>query len=65
MNNLSSLQLLAVFNLSMDVMLVSSGLTVLSLLIGDHLIIYFKLEERYPKLAKLIRLKTTLNKYYK
>lgn len=65
LENLNNFQLAAVFNLIMDSMLISTGLTIISIFIGDHLIQMFNLDKRLPRLANLIRLKSTLSKYYK
>jgi len=65
LETLSSLQLAALFNLMVDYLILSSAFTVLSLLIGDHLIETLKLNERYPRLANIIKLKSKMNKYYK
>lgn len=35
-----------------------------TLLIGDHLIKYFEIETKYPKLARYIKFQLTMRKYY-
>lgn len=64
LSNLSSEQLVIVFNISGYVMLLSTLTTITTLLIGDQLINLLKLEVKYPKLAKYIKFKQTLNKHY-
>lgn len=62
---LSTDKIVAVFNIIIDSVLLVNLFSVISLLMGEHLIEFFKLDVRYPKLAKLIRLKNTVSKYYK
>jgi len=37
--------------------------TITTFLIGDHLIHYFELDSKYPKLAKYIKIQLTFRKY--
>jgi hypothetical protein len=64
LSTLSSDQLVIVFNLSGYIMLFFTVTSITTILIGDQLINIFKLEIRYPKLAKYIKFKQTLNKHY-
>jgi hypothetical protein len=61
---LSSEQLVFLFNLLGYVQLFLIMTTILTILIGDHLINYLKLETKYPKIAKYIKFKQTINKLY-
>ena len=61
---LSSEQRVILFNLSGYLILFMLLTDLTSILIGDHLIQYFKLEKRNPKLAKYIKFKQSLNRYY-
>jgi hypothetical protein len=45
-------------------MLLMTLTSITTILIGDEIIKNFKLEIKYPKLAKYIKFKQTLNKYY-
>jgi hypothetical protein len=64
LTTLSSEQMVIVFNISGYIMLLFTLTSITTLLIGDQLINFFKLETKYPKLAKYIKLKQTLNKHY-
>ena len=56
-------QLVALFNIIGYVTILFTLFSITTLLIGDYLIDNFKLEIRFPKLAKLIRIKQILNKH--
>jgi hypothetical protein len=56
-------QLVALINIFGYCMILFTLFSITTVLIGDYLIDKFKLEIRYPKLAKLIRIKQTLNKH--
>lgn len=58
-------QTVAFFNLIIDFSLGYSLFTIASLFMGEHIIDYFKLDIKYPKLASLIRLKININKHLK
>jgi len=60
----SSEQVVIIFNLFGYVILFEIMTTISTLLIGDHLINYLKLETKYPKIAKYIKFKQTINKLY-
>jgi len=64
LTTLSSEQMVIVFNISGYIMLLFTLTSITTLLIGDQLINFLKLETKYPKLAKYIKLKQTLNKHY-
>jgi hypothetical protein len=64
LSSLSSEQLVIVFNISGYIILLITLTSITTLLIGDQLINLLKLEVKYPKLAKYIKLKQTLNKHY-
>ena len=61
---LSSEQLVILFNLAGYVSLILVMTNITTLLIGDHLIKYFNLETKYPKIASYIKYKQTINKFY-
>lgn len=63
LSTLSSEQIVIVFNIIGYIALMSSLTTLVSLLIGDQIIKSLNLETKYPKLAKYIQLKQTVNKY--
>lgn len=64
LSGLSSDQLVNVFNIIGYVTLLMILTDITILLIGEQLIKNLKLETKYPKLAKYIKLKQTLNKHY-
>jgi len=64
LSTLSSEQMVIVFNLIGYSSLLITVTSITTLLIGDQLINSLKLEIRFPKLAKYIKLKQTLNKHY-
>lgn len=64
LNTLSSDQMVIIFNISGYIMLLFTLTSITTILVGDQIINIFKLEIRYPKLAKYIKLKQTLNKHY-
>ena len=57
-------QLVALFNIFVNIMILTTLTSIVIVLIGDYLINKLNLEVRYPKLAKYIRLKEKLNKHY-
>jgi hypothetical protein len=65
LNGLSLDQIVAFFNLIIDFSLGFSLYTLASLFMGEHIIDYFKLEIKFPKLASLIRLRININKHLK
>ena len=45
--------------------MIFGGMTsITSILFGEYILNYFKLESKWPKLAKYIKLKQKVNKYY-
>jgi len=64
LSTLSSEQMVILFNLIGYSSLFFTVTSITTLLIGEQLINSFKLEIRFPKLAKYIKLKQTLNKHY-
>jgi hypothetical protein len=64
LSTLSSEQMVVVFNIIGYFMLLMILTSITTLLIGDQLINILKLETKYPKIAKYIKFKQTLNKYY-
>lgn len=64
LSTLTSEQMVIVFNILGYIMLLITLTSITTLLIGDQLINILKLEIRYPKLAKYIKLKQTINKHY-
>ena len=64
LNNLSLDQIVALFNIICEIMILMALTSICILLIGDFLINKFNLDTRYPRLSKYIRMKEKLNKYY-
>jgi len=63
-DQLSLEQLVALFNIIGFGMVLGTLISISTLLIGDYLIDKLKLDIRYPKVSKYIRLKQSLNKHY-
>lgn len=64
LSTLTSEQMVIVFNILGYIVLLITLTNITTLLIGDQLINFLKLERKYPKLAKYIKLKQILNKHY-
>jgi hypothetical protein len=56
-NSLNFEQTLAITHISGSLFILISLFTISTILYGNYLIEYFKLESKYPKLAKLIRIR--------
>jgi hypothetical protein len=54
----------ALFHISAAIGIFLCLLTIISIIYGDMLIKYFNLEEKYPKLAKIIQLRRKFQQYY-
>jgi hypothetical protein len=63
LSTLTSEQLVIVFNITGYIMLLTTLNSITSILLGDQLINWLKLEIKYPKLAKFIKFKQILNKH--
>ncbi len=63
--NLTLDQLVSLFNLAIDLSLSFSIFNIINIFLGEHLINYFKLENKYPKIAYFIRLRIKLNSHLK
>jgi len=61
---LSSEQMVIMMNLFGYVSLTGVVTSIITVLMGDHIIKYLKLETKYPQAAKYIRYKQTINKLY-
>jgi len=64
LSTLTSEQTVIVFNIIGYISLLITLTSITTILLGDKIINLLKLEIRYPKLAKYIKFKQTLNKYY-
>jgi hypothetical protein len=64
LNTLTSEQMVIVFNIIGYTSLLITLTSITYILLGDQIINLLKLESKYPKLAKYIKFKQTLNKYY-
>lgn len=64
LNNLSLDQIVALFNIICEIMILMALTSICILLIGESLINKLNLDTRYPRLSKYIRMKEKLNKYY-
>jgi hypothetical protein len=63
LSTLSFEQYNAVAHLSSAICMLVFLLSIISILFGDQLINYFKLEERFPKLVTIFKIRTKLNKF--
>jgi len=63
-NSLDMVQTLAVMHISGSIVILLSLYSIICIFFGNSLIDYFDLENRFPKLAKFIKLRRTFQKYY-
>jgi hypothetical protein len=64
LSHLTLEQKVALFNIFGFIMVLFTLINITTILIGDYLIDTLKLENKYPKITKYIRIKQTLNKGY-
>lgn len=64
LNSLSLFELSALYHLIVLTVICINLLNILSVVLGNEMIKYFKLEERFPKLAVFLRLRLKFQKYY-
>jgi len=64
LNSLSLLELSALYHILVLVVIAILSFNMLSAVLGNEIIKYFKLEERFPKLAVFLRLRLKFQKYY-
>jgi hypothetical protein len=64
LSSLSTIELGAVVRILMAITFYFCLLNIITAYFGDYLIIYFNLEQKYPKLAKWIRYRRTFQHYY-
>jgi hypothetical protein len=62
LSNLSADKIVAMFNIIMNGLILSSFFTVLSILLSEQLINRFTFLEKYPRILKLLRLRIFINK---
>src|SRR6266704_1054258 len=63
LSTLSFEQLIAVTHLTSTICILINIITIISILFGDQLINYFKLEERFPRLAFIFNLRKKFNNF--
>ena len=63
LGSLSTEELCCLSNLIGFLMVLGGLVSITFILFGDYLINYFKLEERFPKLAKYIQLRQKIQRY--
>ena len=63
-HTLNGEKLISLANLLLNGVIISSLISIATGYFGQYLIDYFNLESRYPKIAKIIKLRKTLYKYY-
>jgi hypothetical protein len=64
LNSLSLLELSALYHIIVLVVIAILSINMLSAVLGNEIIKYFKLEESFPKLAVFLRLRLKFQKYY-
>lgn len=64
LNSLTLLELSALYHLIVLVTIALLSINVLSAVLGNEIIKFFKLEESYPKLGSFLRLRLKFQKYY-
>jgi hypothetical protein len=64
LNSLNLLELSALYHIIVLVVIAILSFNVLSAVLGNEIIKYFKLEESFPKLAAFLRLRLKFQKYY-
>lgn len=64
LSSLSKEELLAFSGLLLNQLILSYVITIIFILYGDYLIVRFKLEIKYPKLAKFIQFRRKFQSYY-
>ena len=57
LSSLSLIQNLAIFNISIGTLILNALITIITIFYSDFLIDYFRLESKYPRIAKFIRLR--------
>ena len=62
--SLNQEELLALSGLLLNSLVLNYSLSIILILYGEYLIKRFNLEDRYPRLAKFIKLRRTLQNYY-
>ena len=62
--NLNLVETLSLLHISGFIVITLSMLSILNIFYGDKIINYFSLEEKYPKLVKIIQLRRKFQQYY-
>ena len=62
-NNISIIDSLAIIHISGSIFILISLYSIILILFGDKLILYFKLEDKYPRLAKFLKFRRKLQNY--
>jgi hypothetical protein len=64
LNSLNLIELSALYHILVLVAIAFLSLNILSAVLGNEIIKYFKLEENFPKLSAFLRLRLKFQKYY-
>lgn len=64
LSGMSTLEISAITHISGAIFILFALFTIICIIYGDMLIIHFKLEERFPKLARFIRLRRKFQQFY-
>jgi hypothetical protein len=64
LDSLSREELLSLGGLLFNYLILSNTISIILILYGDYLILRFDLENKYPKLAKLIQFRRKFQEYY-
>lgn len=64
LTTISTLQKLALGHMLLFIFILLCLSSIISIIYGDMLLIYFKIEEKYPKIGRFIKLRRKFQKYY-
>lgn len=64
LDTLTLLELSSLFNSVILMTLLLTSFSILSIFFGNELIRYFDLEKKYPSLSKILKVRSTLQRYY-
>jgi hypothetical protein len=63
-SGLNTLEIGAIVHISGSLFILFSLVSIISIIFGDELLLYFNLENKYPKLARFIQIRRKLRYYY-
>jgi len=63
-SGLNTLEIGAIVHISGSLFILFSLVSIISIIFGDELLLYFNLENKYPKLARFIQIRRKFRYYY-